>query len=791
MGMLNIGGGTVAAGSIVCGGSNSITLGNNSLGGTLIVSNSVGAPGTPVTDLNLQGGTLQLNPTYGSTNIVGGTVTISAATTINIASVATSVGGPIQISLISYTGTDPGISSLSIGTIPPGFSAASLTDDTLGHIYLNITAPPILTWRGAVGSTPNSTWDIGTTPDWFTAQTFANNDLVQFNDTASNAVVNLTTVLTPDSTTVSNNVLAYKFIGIGSVSNGNLAKQGTGSLVVDNSGANSFSSINIATGTVQVGNNDANGSLGSGAVNDSGSLVFDQTVNNTFGNAISGNGSLSQIGSGVLTVNNANTAFAGTVTVTGGILAAGNGSALGANTNVITVSSGGTLDDDGQNLTTYSNIVVSGSGANGLGAIVNNGPQQTTAFGHITLAGSATFGGTNRWDLRLVGGTLLTGGQPYSITKVGTNQVSIVDAVTVDPALSNIVITAGQYAFQELGVAGLGNNGSITVYSNAQLEIDFGDTITNATKPVVLLDGASFDCANGVNSLADPIVLSTNASGGAGNCTFTGGGTSMTWSNVVSGPGNLIKNNNVSLILIAANTYAGSTTINAGSLALTGTASIANSSGIFVNTGGIFNVSGLSATFALGAGQKLGDTAGTGIVNGNVTTGAGILSLGYTNGTPALLVTNGTLTLSSSTTVTVNNTGAQLAAGTYTLIANATGASVSAGSLPAVTVTGGGAVGATSLAISGGALNLVVASGPAPAFKITSFGINGKTLTLSAINGTDGGNYTLLETTNVTLPLSQWTPVYTNSLDGSGNLNVSTNVVTPGTKQEYYILVQP
>ena len=73
--------------------------------------------------------------------------------------------------------------------------------------------------------------------------------------------------------------------------------------------------------------------------------------------------------------------------------------------------------------------------------------------------------------------------------------------------------------------------------------------------------------------------------------------------------------------------------------------------------------------------------------------------------------------------------------------------------------------------------------------RITAVGLNGTTLTLRATNGTDGGRYVLLQSTNVALPLNQWKPVLTNTFDSSGNLNIATNI--PGiSAAEFYILSQ-
>jgi len=77
-----------------------------------------------------------------------------------------------------------------------------------------------------------------------------------------------------------------------------------------------------------------------------------------------------------------------------------------------------------------------------------------------------------------------------------------------------------------------------------------------------------------------------------------------------------------------------------------------------------------------------------------------------------------------------------------------------------------------------------------PQPRITGIGVSGTTLTLSATNGVHGGSYVLLGTTNVAAPLGQWTPILTNSFDGSGNATLSTNVINPAVRSQFYRLAQ-
>ena len=72
---------------------------------------------------------------------------------------------------------------------------------------------------------------------------------------------------------------------------------------------------------------------------------------------------------------------------------------------------------------------------------------------------------------------------------------------------------------------------------------------------------------------------------------------------------------------------------------------------------------------------------------------------------------------------------------------------------------------------------------------ITSISLNGANIVLNATNGQAGDAYYLLSSTNLTLPRKQWTAVATNVLNGNGAYTfIGTNVVTPGVKQQFYIL---
>ena len=126
--------------------------------------------------------------------------------------------------------------------------------------------------------------------------------------------------------------------------------------------------------------------------------------------------------------------------------------------------------------------------------------------------------------------------------------------------------------------------------------------------------------------------------------------------------------------------------------------------------------------------------------------------------------------------VTIN--GTPLANGTYSFAALN---SSFPGSFPASWTALNGSTATT------GSGQIVVGNGPAAPPQITGIVVSGTSLSISATNGAFGGAWVLLQSTNLSLPLSQWQTNLMGNFDGSGNL--STNIVNTVTNsQGYYIL---
>jgi len=180
---------------------------------------------------------------------------------------------------------------------------------------------------------------------------------------------------------------------------------------------------------------------------------------------------------------------------------------------------------------------------------------------------------------------------------------------------------------------------------------------------------------------------------------------------------------------------------------------------------------------------------GTLTVNNTVTfnfDGTAEFEINRTNAQNASLLSAPGQSITCGGTLTVNNIGpTNLQAGdTFTLFNGALSGTFSATNLPVLPSPN--MFWDTSLLASQGIIK--VGSSVVPQPVITSISVSGTTLTIMATNGLAGGQFILLGSTNLLLPVNQWTPILTNNFNGSGNLSLSTNVINPGVPAEFYLL---
>ena len=306
---------------------------------------------------------------------------------------------------------------------------------------------------------------------------------------------------------------------------------------------------------------------------------------------LNGTAGLTKAGNGVLTLSGANT-FLGLTSVAAGTLVVQNSAALGV-VDGTTVASGATLDLGGTLTADTLNlgaevITISGTGVGGNGALVNNGSgQQINAVQKLVLAADATVGGTKRWDLR--GGTTTLDMGGFTLTKVGTNQVSLVGAAVSNPG--NINVTGGLLGVETSTNLGGSSANTITLASGTTLQL-FANTVANNWS--VVMNGATFRNQSGSVTWAGPVSLT-----GANTMDVVSGG-SLTLTNALTGTGSLNKTTAGTLVLSGANSYAGPTTVTAGILQLGKELSLYNgATGSWTDTNIIVNS---GATLALNVG---------------------------------------------------------------------------------------------------------------------------------------------------------------------------------------------
>lgn len=523
------------------------------------------------------------------------------------------------------------------------------------------------------------------------------------------------------------------------------------------------------------------------------------SISYTIGGAgkISGSASIVKMGASTLTISSAND-FTGSVDIQAGTLKVGSSTALGSGATGTLVESNATLDINGQSMGGEP-ITASGPGVGGGGAIINSGALQGTALRSITLAGDTAFGGTGTWAMNNSGGagTLLTGGQPYKLTKVGPNQVGLQNLTTVDAALGEIEVQQGILEFNGL-TASMGD----PAHTNT---VDAGATLQFASDSVVWQKHFNLNGNGTANTVNNGTAATTEFAGATelhGAVLFNVGGTSLTISGDISGDGSLVKNGSSPMILTGNNTFTGDTLINVGALRVGGNATLI-SSNIVIAAGAALTATGrVDSTFTLAANQTL---SGNGVINGQLTTlasstlspgsnsiggltvsnavvlgGTNAFDLDQDNKTNDVLNVNagitygGTLKLTTLTSALTNGA-------TFKLFKALSYGGSFAGITPAT--PGAGLTWNTNALLSGiiGVTNNGTVINPTTNASITSVQTIGTNIVIHGTNNNvpnTSFHYVVLTSTNIALPLGSWTPIVTNAFNASGTFDYTNPIVT-------------
>jgi autotransporter-associated beta strand protein len=704
------GNGSVPAATINSG--TYLNPGRTNLAGTLTVTNLTTAAGSTLSfDLSNGGATIGsgVNDLLVTTD-----VNLAPTTTIGLNFLAGYPGGFDRYVLATYSGSASGLANLALDPPWVGTRAGiGLDTGTAGQIALvltNGTTPGTLTWYG---NNPNNNWDRAAALNWNSGtDQFFNADNVVFDDSALTNTVNLVGTLYPGSVNFNNYSGPYTLAGSGQISGLTaLTLNGAQPVIIDANNNNTGGVILNGGNTLQIGNADAAGTIGSGdvqALNSSSTLAYNRTDALTLNNRIHGSSGINptiQANSGVLTLGgSADNAFAIATVSSGGTLVLAKASsstvhAVGGSPYALTVNAGGTarfagtggdqivnggnvqldgiLDLNGQNETINNLTSVSGTG------IVTN-----SAAGAAVL--SVSSGSAEALFVNGAGGTV-------GLTTLGASPLTLTNANTATGPLT-LVGSGSVYLSNVTAHAWSGT--VIFTNTSARLVCDAGNQLAansvisfgGATAGRVELNGFNQICG-GVNDFAGVSGNRIIEAASDGNSNLPGTLTVNVATGVTNSYGSYVRdaaggavNSAITLIKSGAGTqtfsgsagtvsYSGPTTVSNGVLEVSGASSVLANSAVTL-AGGTMKFSGGGTrakpvdgigTLQVGAGTFI--TTATNTYTGNTFVSGGTLQVGdgTINGSILTDVTNnGTFKISVATNTVQTYAGVISGTGSFT-----------------------------------------------------------------------------------------------------------------------------
>jgi len=380
---------------------------------------------------------------------------------------------------------------------------------------LTVLVPESLAWLGAT----DNGWNLSSLNWSNSAQAlvaFAQYDGAVFDDRGTGQPgVDLQFAVTPVSLTVSNTVSDYQIYSASANGSlgviGTLLKQGSSKLTLDVVNISTGPTV-VQNGTLQVGNNDALGSLGSGVVTNNAVLSFSRNdAALVVANPIHGTGAVSFDGSGTVNVAGSND-YTGTTTVNVGIVNLQSALGLGTTNGGTTVASGAQIYVTANVDIGSEALTLGGSGPDGNGAIRKGGAGATTYSGGVNLTADSTIGVDGNAALTLNSPLGISGAA--ALTKNGNGTLALNSKNSYS---GGTTLTAGIININTNGALGTGDVNS----SGGRFVIADGLNVTNSITASAVAPGAATgflmvnDNTNGaVTTISGPIALNAVALNG-------------------------------------------------------------------------------------------------------------------------------------------------------------------------------------------------------------------------------------------------------------------------------------